>query len=152
MKTKFTILILLISCIAYCQSNVQKRDPINQNDYELTLTKKNSTITISNYKTSTINENSLVLKTEADNCNQTNGIYLTLSNGEVLSFDNNKATCTETETKKYSLIGTIILTPELYKKLSQIEIIEFRFGKLKVPVEFKEKGENLRGLLNSTGN
>jgi hypothetical protein len=43
-------------------------------------------------------------------------------------------------------MGSIILTPELYKKLSESEITEFRLGNQKVPVVYKEKEENLKGL------
>lgn len=152
MKNKFTFFILLISFISYCQSNSEQRDPVNQNDYESMLKWNNSSIRISRYKSATINENKLIFKTETEICNETKGISLTLSSGEVLNFENAKVTCSKLETNKYNLTGSFILTPELYTKLSQTEIAEFKLGKVKVPVDFKEKGENLQQLFKFSEN
>lgn len=152
MKYKFIFFILLVSFSSYCQPNTEKRDPVNQNDYESMLKWNNSSIRISKYKSATINENKLILKTETEICNETKGISLTLSNGEVLNFENTKVTCSKLETGKYDLTGSFILTPELYNKLSQTEITEFRLGKIKVPVDFKEKGENLQQLFKFSEN
>jgi thioredoxin-related protein len=146
MKSKFTFLILFIGFISYCQSNTEQRDPINQQDFESMLVSNNSSIVISKYKSSTINEITLILKTETETCNDNHGISLTLFTGEKLNFKNNKIACSESEKKRYKLSGSLILTPELYNKLSQTEIIEFNLGGVIVPVNFKEKGENLRAL------
>ena len=127
MRRILTFLILFIGLISYCQTNVEQRDPINQNDYEFLLMSNNSAIRISKYKSSTINEISLILKTEADACNPNSGIILILNSGEKLSFENIKVSCSESETKKYNLTGSLILTSELYNKLSKSEIKEFIF-------------------------
>lgn len=146
MKIKFSILILFIGSMSYCQSKEEQRDLMNQRDYEVSLVANNSSITISKYKSTTINEISLLFKTETAICREYDEINLTLFSGEKLHFDNAKIYCSELETKKYKLIGSLLLTTELYNKLSQTEIISFELGEVKIPVEFKEEGENLRGL------
>lgn len=146
MKPNYIFLLLFMNLIGYSQSAKEQRDPLYQNDYESELVHKNSSIIISKYKSSTINEISLVLKTQAKKCPDSNGIHLTLSDGEVLKFDNLEVNCTALEAGRFNLIGSIILTPELYKKLSESEISAFRLGNQKVPVVYKEKEENLKGL------
>jgi hypothetical protein len=146
MRSTVVLLFLLAYVLCFGQSAVEKRDPLYQNDYESQLIQENSSIIISKYKSSTINEISLVLKTEAKRCSDGYGIQLTLSDGEVLNFDNLEVNCTPSETRKFNLMGSIILTPELYTKLSKSEIKEFRLGNQTVPVVFKEKEENLKGL------
>ena len=146
MKSKFTILILFIGLMSYCQSNLEKRDPVYQHGFETMLIFNNSSIVISKYKSATINEVTLIFKTETEACTNNNGISLTLFSGEKLNFEDSKISCSELETKKYKLTSSLILTPELYKKISQTEIIEFNLGGVKVPVNYLEKGENLKGL------
>ena len=146
MKSKFTILLLFIGLMSYCQSNVEKRDPVNQQDFETMLISNNSSIVLSKYKSKTINEIALIFKTETDACNNNHGINLTLFSGEKLNFENSKITCSESETKKYKLSRSLILTPELYKKLSQTEIKEFNLGGVTVPVNYLQKDEDLKGL------
>lgn len=146
MKPNYIFLLLFMNLIGYSQSAKEQRDPLHQNDYESELVHENSSIIISKYKSSTINEISLVLKTKAKKCPDSNGIHLTLSDGEVLKFDNLEINCTTLEAGRFNLMGSIILTPELYKKLSESEINEFRLGNQKVPVVYKEKEESLKGL------
>lgn len=146
MKVQIIILSFLIHLNCFGQTKVEQRDPLYQNDYEAELVHENSSIIISKYKSSTLNEISLLLKTEAKRCPDGYGIQLTLSDGEVLKFDNLEVNCTPSETRKFNLMGSIILTPELYTKLSKSEIKEFRLGNQTVPVDFKEKEENLKGL------
>lgn len=146
MKINFTLLILFISLKSFCQSSIEYRDPVNQQGFETMLTLYNSSIQISKYKSSTLNEISLIFKTETNICGDNHGINLTLVSGEKLSFENAVIACEELETKKYKLSGSFILSPELYTKLSQTEILEFKLGDVIVPVYFKEKGENLRDL------
>lgn len=146
MKSNYIFLILFMNLIGYSQTAKEQRDPLYQNDYESELVYENSSIIISKYKSSTINEISLVLKTDAKKCPDSNGIHLTLSDGEVLKFDNLEINCTTLEAGRFNLMGSIILTPELYKKLSESEINEFRLGNQKVPVVYKEKEESLKGL------
>jgi hypothetical protein len=86
------------------------------------------------------------LKTETEACTAKNGITLTLFSGEKLYFDTILVACNQLETEKYKLSSSFILTPDLYNKLSQTEIVEFTLGDVIIPVHFKEKGENLRGL------
>ncbi|UMY65427.1 MULTISPECIES: hypothetical protein [unclassified Flavobacterium] len=152
MKSKLTFLILLIGFISYCQSNNEARDPINQQDFESMLTSNNSSIVISKYKSSTLTEITLIFKTETDVCDNSNGIHLTLFTGEKLDFENAKISCSELGAKKFKLMGSIVLTPELYKKLSQTEITDFRLGNTNVPVNFREKGENLIALFKFSEN
>lgn len=146
MKSIFTILILFISLLSYCQSSVEKRDPVYQKRYESLLILNNSSIEISRYKSPTINEITLILKTETEACTAKNGITLTLFSGEKLYFDTILVACNQLETEKYKLSSSFILSPDLYNKLSQTEIVEFTLGDVIIPVHFKEKGENLRGL------
>jgi hypothetical protein len=146
MKVQIIILLFIIHLGCFGQTKIEQRDPLYQNDYEAELVHENSSIIISKYKSPTINEISLVLKTEAKKCPDSNGIHLTLSDGEVLKFDNLEVNCTSLEARRFNLMGSIHLTPELYKKLSESEITEFRLGNLKVPVVYKEKEENLKGL------
>ncbi|WP_396183011.1 hypothetical protein [Flavobacterium sp.] len=146
MKVQIIFLLLFIHLSCFSQIKVEQRDPLYQHDYESELIQENSSIIISKYKSSTINEISLVLKTEAKRCPDGYGIELTLSDGEVLKFDNLEVNCSALEARKFNLMGSIILTPELYKKLSESEITEFRLGNQKVTVVYKEKEENLKGL------
>lgn len=146
MKSFIIILLLVVNLTCFSQSNVEQRDPLYQQEYQSELMQKNSSITLSKYNSSTINEISLVLKTEAKRCPNGNGIELTLSDGEVLRFDSLEINCTPSEETKFNLTGSIVLTPELYKKLSQTEITEFRLDNLNVPVVYKEKEEDLKGL------
>ncbi|MBN8565152.1 MAG: hypothetical protein J0M25_00255 [Flavobacteriales bacterium] len=146
MKVQIIILMFFIHLSCFGQTKVEQRDPLYQHDYESQLIQENSSIIISKYKSSTLNEISLVLKTESKRCPDGYGIELTLSDGEVLKFDNLEVNCTPSETRKFNLMGSIILTPELYTKLSKSEIKEFRLGNQTVPVVFKEKEENLKGL------
>ena len=146
MKSNLIMLLLFVNLICFSQAKVEQRDPLYQNDYEAELMHENSAIIISKYKSSTINEISLVLKTEAKKCPDSKGIQLTLSNGEVLRFDMLAIDCSPSDTKKFTLKGSVILTEKLYKKLSESEITEFKLGNQKVPVVYKEKEENLKGL------
>ena len=146
MKVQIIFLLLFIHLSCFSQIKVEQRDPLYQHDYESELIQENSSIIISKYKSSTINEISLVLKTEAKRCPDGYGIELTLSDGEVLKFDNLEVNCSALEARKFNLMGSIILTPVLYKKLSESEITEFRLGNQKVTVVYKEKEENLKGL------
>lgn len=146
MKSTVFLLFLLANVLCFGQSAAEQRDPLYQHDYESELLQENSSIIISKYKSSTINEISLVLKTQAKKCPDSNGIHLTLSDGEVLKFDNLEINCTTLEAGRFNLMGSIILTQELYKKLSESEITAFRLGNQKVPVVYKEKEENLKGL------
>ena len=146
MKVQIIFLLLFIHLSCFSQIKVEQRDPLYQHDYESELIQENSSIIISKYKSSTINEISLVLKTEAKRCPDGYGIELTLSDGEVLKFDNLEVNCSAMEARKFNLMGSIILTPVLYKKLSESEITEFRLGNQKVTVVYKEKEENLKGL------
>jgi hypothetical protein len=146
MKSIFTILTLFISLLSYCQSSVEQRNPVYQTSFESLLILNNSSIEISRYKSPTINEITLILKTETEACTAKNGITLTLFSGEKLYFDTILVACNQLETEKYKLSSSFILTPDLYNKLSQTEIVEFTLGDVIIPVHFKEKGENLRGL------
>ena len=146
MKSIFTILTLFISLLSYCQSSVEQRNPVYQTSFESLLILNNSSIEISRYKSPTINEITLILKTETEACTEKNGITLTLFSGEKLYFDTILVACNQLETEKYKLSSSFILTPDLYNKLSQTEIVEFTLGDVIIPVHFKEKGENLRGL------
>ncbi len=146
MKSIFTILSLFISLLSYCQSSVEQRNPVYQTSFESLLILNNSSIEISRYKSPTINEITLILKTETEACTAKNGITLTLFSGEKLYFDTILVACNQLETEKYKLSSSFILTPDLYNKLSQTEIVEFTLGDVIIPVHFKEKGENLRGL------
>ena len=147
MKNKITLLFLLISFFSHSQSSKENRDTINREDYEAELKWNNSSIIISNYKTSTQIEKTLILKTASMDCGDKKGIYLKLSNGEILSFDNAEVICEFLSTNNYSISGSIEITSELFNKLTQLEITEFAFGKFKVPVKFKDENESLRGLL-----
>jgi len=146
MKSIFTILTLFISLLSYCQSSIEQRNPVYQKSFESLLILNNSSIEISRYKSPTINEITLILKTETEACTAKNGITLTLFSGEKLYFDTILVACNQLETEKYKLSSSFILTPDLYNKLSQTEIVEFTLGDVIIPVHFKEKGENLRGL------
>jgi len=146
MKSIFTILTLFISLLSYCQSSVEQRNPVYQKRFESLLILNNSSIEISRYKSPTINEITLILKTETEACTAKNGITLTLFSGEKLYFDTILIACNQLETEKYKLSSSFILNSDLYNKLSQTEIVEFTLGDVIIPVHFKEKGENLRGL------
>jgi hypothetical protein len=146
MKSIFTILTLFISLLSYCQSSVEQRNPVYQTSFESLLILNNSSIEISRYKSPTINEITLILNAETEACTAKNGITLTLFSGEKLYFDTILVACNQLETEKYKLSSSFILTPDLYNKLSQTEIVEFTLGDVIIPVHFKEKGENLRGL------
>lgn len=146
MKSIFTILSLFISLLSYCQSSIEQRNPVYQTSFESLLILNNSSIEISRYKSPTINEITLILKTETEACTAKNGITLTLFSGEKLYFDTILVACNQLETEKYKISSSFILSPDLYNKLSQTEIVEFTLGDVIIPVHFKEKGENLRGL------
>ncbi|RAR49849.1 hypothetical protein [Flavobacterium lacus] len=146
MKFNFILLFLFMNFACFSQSAKEQRDPLYQNDYEAELMHENSSIVISKYKSSTVNEISLILKTEAKKCPDTKGIYLTLSDGEVLRFDNLEVNCSTSNMKNFFLNGNVILSEELYLRLSQTEIKEFSLGNHSVPVVYKEKEENLKGL------
>ena len=146
MKSIFTILSLFISLLSYSQSSIEQSNPVYQTSFESLLILNNSSIEISRYKSPTINEITLILKTETEACTAKNGITLTLFSGEKLYFDTILVACNQLETEKYKLSSSFILSPDLYNKLSQTEIVEFTLGDVIIPVHFKEKGENLRGL------
>lgn len=146
MKKLFLLLLLNLGLQSYSQSNTEKRDPLYLQEFESELLLNGSSIRVSKYKSATINETSLKLITEKAVCNDAHGVVLTLLSGEKLTFADAKVSCVPSETKKNKLTGNIILTPELYKKLSQTEIVKFELGGVSVPVHYKEKGENLKGL------
>ena len=74
MKVQIIFLLLFIHLSCFSQIKVEQRDPLYQHDYESELIQENSSIIISKYKSSTINEISLVLKTEAKRCPDGYGI------------------------------------------------------------------------------
>jgi hypothetical protein len=144
MKNLLLILILFISNIGNSQNKVDERDPIYQTEFSMDLIRKHSTISISKYKSPTITESKIIFNTETTSCDNSNGIELVLSTGETLHFENARIACVPTENSNFHLYGSLLLTTELYDKLSQIEILVIKLGTVKYPVVFKEKGENLK--------
>ena len=151
MKKIITILLLSVSTFGFSQTTNEPRDPLNQQEYAAELESPKGEIAISVYKTATIMEKTLILKTEVKNCKDTKGIILKLSNGETLKFKKAYVSCDSASNGNSAITGRILkgsipLTPDLYNKLSQLEITEFKLGKTKVPVVYKDKNENLKGL------
>lgn len=153
MKKLLGIVLVFISYIGYSQNNVEARDPIYQTDFSMDLIGNHSSIGISKYKSPTIKDSRIIFNTEIASCDKSNGIELVLSTGETLYFENARIACVPMENGNFHLYGSLLLTIELYHKLSQIEILDFKLGTTKVPVVFKEKGENLKVLFKfSEGN
>ena len=146
MKNKFSLIMVLIGFISYSQSSNSQRDPQFQSDFEMELVPNNSSIVLSRYKTSTINEVTLQFKTETNYCNDYKVLLITLESGEKLKFDTALIDCDKVDAKKNILIAKLLLTEELYAKLSQTEIVDFEIGNVKIPVKYKERGENLKAL------
>lgn len=125
----------------------QKRDPVNQIDYEMELTKPGSTIAISTYKSASEQDKHLVLKTSTPDNVAGKGVRIRLSNGENIIYDKTPVEVTAFAPDRPNVCAKILITPELEQKLDGQEIVEFSLGQIKTPVKFKEKYENLQGLI-----
>ena len=117
-----------------------------ETEYIFELASNNGTISILKYESPTLKEKSLVLKTEINACKRVEGLTLTLASGEVLSFKNSEITCEKLQDGKSKLKSTLLLTSELYEKLSKSDLVHFNIGTFDVPVKFKEEGEDFKGL------
>ena len=147
MKTKISLLLLFVSFASFSQSKKDARDPQYQTEYTFSLTANNSTISMLTYKSPTIKETSLVLSTEIEQCKRFEGLTLVLTSGETLSFKDSEIECESPPNGKRKLTSTLLLPPELYKKLSKLELKNFNIGTIYVPAEFKEQGESFKELL-----
>ena len=152
MKTKISLLLLFVSFASFSQSQKNARDPQYQTEYTFSLTANNSTISMLTYKSPTVKETSLVLHTEIQQCKRFEGLSLVLASGEMLSFKNSKIDCEKLTNGKSKLTSTVVLTPQLYKQLSEAELIKFYIGTVEVPVTFKEEGENFKMIFDVSKN
>ena len=141
MKHAFGLLLLL----SFIKSFGQHRDTANQHDFEALL-KKGSSLTISRYDSEAGEEITLILRSEVQDCLHAKGIFLTLSNGELLAFDDADVMC-RFNGDAMELSGAIVVTPEIYQKLSQFELTEYKLGIVLIVVEFQNEGESLKRLL-----
>ena len=146
MKIKATLLLFFISFLAQAQATEEKRDRLYQTSYESALEGNNNAIAISKYKSKTLLETKLVLKTQSVERLRTLGISLTLASGEEITFEKAVVDCTLVDSGGYLMTGEIVLTDTLYKKLSQEEISAFTVGTQIVQVVYRDAGEDLKGL------
>lgn len=146
MKSKLSLLLLFVSFVSFSQNQTEERDLQYQTEYQSDLVLNNSTIAVCKYNSPILKEISLVLSTETKRCTPQEGLTLTLQTGEILSLKNSTITCDKISSGKNKLTSTLLLTPELYEKLSNIEITTFQIGSVKVAVDYKIKGENLNNL------
>ena len=137
---------LLYGMVTMAQTS-QKRDPVNQIDYEMKLVQPGSYIMISTYKSKTEQDKSLVLKTSTLNNLNPKGVRIRLSNGENLIFDKTPLEFTGYAPERPNLTAKILITSELEQKLAGQEIVEFSLGQIKTPVKYQEPYENLQSLL-----
>lgn len=151
MKIKISFLLLFVSMISFAQSKNDERDLQYQSEYIFELL-QNSTVSILKYDSPTLKETALKLSTEVATCKRFDGLTLVLSTGEVLSFKNSIIECEKLPNGKSELTSVLLLTPELYTKLANSEIIKFNIGTVEVPVQFKEKGENFKMLFDVSKN
>lgn len=152
MKTKISLLLLFVSFASFSQSKKDARDPQYQTEYTFSITANNSTISMLTYKSPTIKETSLVLSTEIEQCKRFEGLTLVLTSGETLSFKNSKIDCEKLPNGMSKLTSTLLLTPQLYKQLSETELLKFQIGTVEVPVAFKEEGENFKMIFDVSKN
>lgn len=145
MKNAKLAVLLFFGITAIAQTSA-KRDPVNQVDYEMFLTKPGSSITISTYKSATEQEKSLVFKTSSPNCSTMKGVRLRLSNGEMILYDKIPVECGALTPGMPNVKASVLLTPELEAKLDGQEIVEYSLGQIKTEVKFKEPYENLKSL------
>lgn len=143
---KTTIIILFLIASQLCFSQDDNRDLQYQTEFIFELQANNGTISISKYDSQTLTETSLVFTTEIRIMNNAKGLTLYLSSGEVLSFKNSINTCEPLDNGNFKLSSSIILSPDLYKKLSQTDLLSFQIGLIKVQAKFKEEGENFKEL------
>lgn len=144
MKTKISLLLLFVSFASFSQSKKDARDPQYQTEYTFSITANNSTISMLTYKSPTIKETSLVLSTEIEQCKRFEGLTLVLTSGETLSFKNSKIDCEKLPNGMSKLTSTLLLTPQLYKQLSETELLKFQIGTVEVPVALKKKEKILK--------
>ncbi len=138
---------LLVSFISTGQDFQRKRDPIYQTEYEIELIKPQSTVSISRYKSPTETEYSLIIKTQNTQCPKESGVVVVLLNGEQISFSNHLVRCDALSNSSFQLLGSFILSPALYQKLSEQGVAYFMLGEVKIPAQYKEVGESLPQLL-----
>ncbi|MBD3582897.1 hypothetical protein [Flavobacterium selenitireducens] len=146
MKKLLLLSLLFLGTAALAQTS-EKRDPVNQIDYEMALTKPGSAIAISTYKSNSEQDKHLVLKTSTLNSVSGKGVRIRLSNGENIIYDNIPVEYAASAPGRPNVSANILITPELEKKLEGQEIVEFTLGQIKTTVAFKEKYENLQSLI-----
>lgn len=152
MKITISFLLLFASLLSFGQPKNEDRDPQYQAEYTFSLIANNSTISMLTYKSPTLKETSLVLTTEIVQCKRFEGLTLVLTSGETLSFKNSKIDCEKLPNGKSKLTSTLLLTPQLYKQLSETELRKFHIGTVEVPVSFKEEGENFKMIFDVSKN
>ena len=147
MKSKFSLLLLFITCISFSQQKSSDREFQYEHEFSFELAENNGTISILKYETPTVRETYLILTTEIEICRRSEGMTLFFKSDETLSFKDSEIECESLPNGKRKLTSTLLLPPELYKKLWEIELKSFNIGTIYVPADFKEDGESFEELL-----
>ena len=147
MNSKYSLLLLFFTFISFSQQKSSERDFFYEHEFSFELAANNGTISILKYDTPTVRESYLILTTEIEMCRRFEGLTLFFKSGETLSFKDSEIECESLPNGKRKLTSTLLLPPELYKKLSKLELKSFNIGTIYVPAEFKEQGESFKELL-----
>lgn len=147
MKSKFSFLLLCITFISFSQQKSSEREFQYEHEFSFELAENNGKISILKYDTPTVRDTYLILTTEIEMCRRFEGLTLFFKSGETLSFKYSEIECESLPNGKRKLTSTLVLPPELYKKLSKLELKNFNIGTIYVPAEFKEQGESFKELL-----
>ena len=147
MKTKISLFLLFISFASFCQQKSSEREFQYEHEFSFELAANNGKISILKYDKPTVRETYLILTTEIEMCRRFEGLTLFFKSGETLSFKDSEIECESLPNGKRKLTSTLLLLPELYKKLSKSELKSFNIGTIYGPAKFKEQGETFKELL-----
>jgi hypothetical protein len=154
MKTLLLFLCLFVTVSGYTQNSGCDIFDITSGEVKITYTmdKPTNQISLCRRFSADFDDRKLIFETHADKCNEMKGVFLRLSNNEMLAYDDYNILCDDTTDGGFTLSGSVTLSEALYEKLLRYTITEFNLGEIHVDTKWEDKEElrmELRCLYNA---
>ncbi|WP_298155615.1 hypothetical protein [Flavobacterium sp.] len=148
MKISFTLLFLLMAWTGFCQGEACEEFDLSEGEISMQMGAgtPQAFIALSRRVGEATDERKIVFTTNVPKCNSLKGVYVRLSNYDILGFEAYNLLCEDLPGGGYALSGSIALTDNLYDTLSKYEIVEFNLGGVGVLVHL-EYYDEFRSML-----
>lgn len=144
MKLVYFFLLLLHTISSFLQEdNKCNIFDISQGEVSALLNLKtpNDFIILARRISDNYDDRKIIFKTQVQKCDNLKGVFLKLSNYEIVAFEDYNLLCDDLPEGGRALSGSITLTDDLYRKLLRHTIVEFNLGGNGVLVKFEFKEE-----------